>query len=149
MKETSEHNYDGLIIFSEPVIIHDDEDKDIKIYGLIYNKELRHADDLWQWQINRYICYLMGCQRIQEKNGNIAPELFITSDGYQIPLRDSTKTLIYKLLKEEMILYRIVESEKPFEIDEETCEDMFVISKSFIDKYGPCNTNEKREESKI
>lgn len=124
--------YDGVVVFHTPVQIRDDHDEIITIYGLLYNREQKHADDLWTWELNRYISYLQGCQRVQQKGCKLAPGLIITATDNIIALNNRLKSLIYRIMKKDMIWYRLLEPEKPFTIEPDEVEDIFIISKQFV-----------------
>ena len=133
----NEKNYDGIIIFDTPVKIKDEENKLINIYGVLFNKDRKHNDALWQWEITRYYCYLMACERVQEHNGKLAPEMFILNNGKSIPLTTECKNLIYRLLKDQLLGYRIKEFIEPFaDIKEGETDSDLVISESFVERYG-------------
>ncbi|MCH5335468.1 MAG: hypothetical protein J1D86_06685, partial [Alistipes sp.] len=61
--------YDAVVVFDIPVEIANDRGERIYIFGLLYDKTLKHKDDLWTWELNRYLCYLQGCQTVQTNNG--------------------------------------------------------------------------------
>ena len=144
MMKNTENQYDGMVILDIPIKIKDDEGKALPIYGLLYNKEYRHNDDLWQWQLNRYLCYLLGCTRIQKNKGTLVPDLFITSEGNSICMNDSVKNLLYRLLKKDMPTFRVMESDKPFEIEKNEIDCNFIISKKLIDRYTVSDTNKAK-----
>ena len=149
----NEASYDGLVIFDSAIKILDDEQKPIFIYGLLFSKEQKHHDDLWQWELNRFLAYLMGCEKVQENKGKLAPEMWVLSNGNSINLKLEQKNLIYRLMKEQLMGYRIKEFIEPFaDIKEGETEREFVISESFIERYGyeimsfDTLMNEKRNE---
>lgn len=59
----NEEHYDAIVSFDEPIMIQDDNGELHTIYGILYNQKRRHHDDLFLWEVNRYITYLMGCSR--------------------------------------------------------------------------------------
>lgn len=148
--------YDGIVVFDEPVKIKNADDDTISIWGLLYDRSLKHGDDLWTWELNRYICYLMGCQTVQEKNGDLAPELWITSNNHIIRLGATIKNFIHRLLQNRMIGYKVVEYDRPPEIGEEEHEDLFITSKEPLlrlklvdDKDGTEGNNKKDMRTKL
>ena len=148
--------YDGIVVFDEPVKIKNADDDTISIWGLLYDRSLKHADDLWTWELNRYICYLMGCQTVQEKNGDLAPELWITFNNHIIRLGATIKNFIHRLLQNRMIGYKVVEYDLPPEIGEEEHEDLFITSiepllrlKLVDDKDGTEGNNKKDMRTKL
>ncbi|MDE7459851.1 MAG: hypothetical protein K2M85_02055 [Paramuribaculum sp.] len=106
----------------------------VSIYGLLYDKDTKHKDDLWIWELNRYICYLMGCEKAQSNGCKLAPELFITEDGNMIALNVELKNLIYRIMKEKMTGYRIIETIEAFEPCPDEVQDIFVISQQLISR---------------
>lgn len=127
-----ETEYDAIVILDEPVKIRDDRGDVITIYGLLYNKDEKHKDDLWTWELNRYICYLQGCERVQDNGGRIAPEMIITAGQNMISLNVRMKNLIYRIMKEDMLPYRIIEYYNPIQLNPDEIEDNLVISGSVI-----------------
>ena len=128
--------YDGFVAFQEPVLITNDANETIPIYGLLYNRERRHRDDLWTWELNRYLAYLQGCENVQKNGGKLVPEQWITSDDNIIPLDVSNKNFIYKTMKHRLIEYKISEDIVPFEIEDGDVDDVFVISQEFSIRNG-------------
>ena len=119
--------YDALVILDMPIHITNDAGEVVSIYGLLYDKDTKHKDDLWTWELNRYICYLMGCEKAQSNGCRLAPELFITEDGNMIALNVELKNLIYRIMKERMTGYRIIETIEPLELHHDEVQDIFVI----------------------
>lgn len=128
--------YDGFVAFQEPVLITNDANETIPIYGLLYNRERRHRDDLWTWELNRYLAYLQGCENVQKNGGKLVPEQWLTSDDNIIPLNVSNKNFIYKTMKHRLIEYKISEDIVPFEIEDGDVDDVFVISQEFSIRNG-------------
>lgn len=128
--------YDGFVAFQEPILITNDANETIPIYGLLYNRERRHRDDLWTWELNRYLAYLQGCENVQKNGGKLVPEQWITSDGNIIPLDVSNKNFIYKTMKHRLTEYKISEDMVPFEIEDGDVDDVFVISQEFSIRNG-------------
>lgn len=126
--------YNSLVVFQRPIQIMDDRKNAIAIYGLLYNRRERHKDDLWTWELNRYLCYLLGCEKIQKSGCRLAPELIITQTENMIALNVELKNLIYRIMKDKMIDYLIVEPKVPFKIYETETEDIFVISKKLLQR---------------
>lgn len=126
--------YDAMVVFDTPVQIVDDGGDVIFIYGLLYNQAERHKDDLWTWELNRYICYLQGCERAQSNGCKLAPELLITNDDNMIALKVIFKNLIYRIMKKHMIRYRIVEPTEPIKIHSGEIDDNLIISQQLINR---------------
>lgn len=128
-------DYDGLLVLGAPINILDDHGSIISIYALLYNRD-KHRDDLFMWELNRYISYLLGCVEVQNKGCKIAPELWIMEDGNMIPLNVGAKNVIYRVMKNRIDPYLIVEYEEPLEFYEDEIEDMWVISPAPIIRRG-------------
>ena len=124
--------YDGLVCFEKPVCIRDDFNRTILIYGLLFEKDKRHKDDLWTWELNRFISFLQGCEKAQNNGCRISPDKIIMPNGKEIKLTVEVKNIIYKIIKPEIIDYTINEYYEPLETNESEVEDMFVISQPFI-----------------
>ncbi len=129
-----DYSYDGAVVLQTPVQIRDDHNEVITIYGILYNKEKMHKDDLWGWGINRYICYLQSCERAQENGCRLAPKMIITASDNMIALNYRLKSLIHRIMKEDMSSYRLIEVIEPFVIYPDEVEGTFIISKEFIDR---------------
>lgn len=126
--------YDALVVFNMPIHITNDAEEVVSIYGLLYDKETKHKDDLWTWELNRYICYLMGCAKAQSNGCRLAPGLFITENGNIIALNVELKNLIYRIMKDKMTGYRIIETIEAFEPCPDEVQDIFVISQQLISR---------------
>ena len=124
--------YDAMVVFDFPIHIADDDGDVFSIYGLLYNKKKKHNDDLWTWVLNRYICYLQGCERVQSNGCKLAPELLITNGGHTIPLNVRLKNTIYRIIKKDMIEYRIIEPIEPIEIHADEVDDNLIISQELL-----------------
>lgn len=139
MTEMEKHfnsQYDGVALLQEPIILKNDEDTYIPIYGILYNKGERHREDMWTWSLNRYICYLQSCQQAQNDGYQIAPEVWFLEDGNKVELNSEHKNFIYKTMKDKMADYRIVEQEKPFVFKELENDGIFVLSRIFWERYN-------------
>lgn len=128
--------YDGFVGFQEPVLITNDANETIPIYGLLYNRNRRHRDDLWTWELNRYLAYLQGCESVQKNKGKLVPEQWITSNDNIISLDVNNKNFIYRIMKHRLIEYKISENIVPFEIEKGDVDDVFVISQEFSIRNG-------------
>lgn len=134
MGKNKKSNFDGIVSFDMPVHIKNDNEEDISIYGLLFNKKERHDDDLWSWELNRYMCYLRGAEKIQKNGGGLAPEVFYTPSGRMIKLGLELKNLICRLMDDKRMGYRIIELIEPLEIRPDEADDIFIISDEFISK---------------
>lgn len=134
MGKNKKSNFDGIVSFDMPIHIKNDNEDEISIYGLLFNKKERHDDDLWCWELNRYLCYLQGAERVQKNGGNLAPEVFYTPSGRMIKLGLELKNLICRLMNDKRMGYRVIEFIEPLEIRPDEADDIFIISDEFIGK---------------
>ena len=136
MRKIIQPSFDGIVVFDMPISIINDNGETHNIYGLLFDKKTKNADDLWQWQINRYICYLQAASEIQMKGGEISPEMWILPNGNKIYLNNDHKNLIYRCVKDRLINYRIVEYETSLNIQPGESEDAFLISREPLFRHG-------------
>lgn len=134
MGKNKKSNFDRIVSFDMPVHIKNDNEEEISIYGLLFNKKERHEDDLWTWELGRFLCYLQGSEKIQKNGGGLAPEVFYTPSGRMIKLGLELKNLICRLMKDRKTGYRIIEFIEPLEIRPDEADDTFIISDEFIGK---------------
>lgn len=134
MGNSKKSNFDGIVSFDMPIHIKNDSEEEISIYGLLFNKKERHDDDLWCWELNRYLCYLQRAERVQKNGGNLAPEVFYTPSGRMIKLDIELKNLICRLMNVKRMGYRVIEFIEPLEIRPDESDDIFIISDEFISK---------------
>lgn len=90
----------------------------------------------------KVVIYARVSTLVQENKGKLAPEMFITAKGNVIPLRVGVKNLVYRIMKEEMIGYRIIEPNCPIEVMTSETEDIFILSSKLINRYA--STYEKK-----
>lgn len=133
----NKERYDAIVSFDEPIMIQDDNGELHTIYGILYNQKRRHREDLWQWAIQRYITYLMGCSRAVKNGGSIAPELWVAKSGEMIILDNAAKDYIYQTIKDDMIGYRLLEYDKPIDILPDEVEGELVIAPSILLQFTP------------
>ena len=136
MDKMKRSKYDAIVCFYLPIHIKNDEGDTIPIYGILYDKDARHKDDLWTWQLNRYICFLQGCERVQINGGKLAPEVWYTYSGRMIELTNQHKNFIYRIMKKDMMDYRITEFVSPIEYKPEEIDDIFIISEELMKRYN-------------
>ena len=128
MDEKKNAVYDAVVVLDTPIKIQNDRKETIQIYGLLYERDIRKRNDLFVWSVQRYITYLMGCQQVQEKGGKLSPEIWMLPNEHIITLGNPVKNFIYKLLKPQLIKYRLVEFEKELDVKDEEHDDLFLIS---------------------
>ena len=120
--------YDAVVVLDTPIKIQNDRKETIQIYALLYERDMRERNDLFVWSVQRYITYLMGCQQVQEKGGKLSPEIWMLPNEHIITLGNPVKNFIYKFLKPRLIKYRLVEFEKPMDVEDNERDDLFLIS---------------------
>ena len=137
---------DSFIYFdSIPVTIRNDKGKEITIYGMTYNRHQSHEEDLWVYMVNYYICYLRGCEKVQTKRGKISPDEWELSNGNRISLQRPHKNLIYRLMRDEILGYRLVETDGPLDIKEDEIDGKFIISNKPLIRMGLEKPKNKKE----
>ena len=128
MEEENKNTYDSLIIFNEPISLFDDLGNIKTIYGLTYCKESKHEDDLFNWQIRRFISFLLAASDFQNSGGRLEPDCWIKNGGEIVPLTQEFKNKLYNEYRERIEPYTIVEYKAPFETSEQMVEDGFLIA---------------------
>ena len=132
----SKSKYNGVIVLTDPVYIKDSKGNTIYIYGILYDMLWKIKDDLFSWECQRYLAYLYGIQRCQYNKGVIEPDVWITENGAMIILDESTKNFIYKVMRPDIPVYRLVEFEKPLELEDGESEDCFLTSFKPLERYN-------------
>ena len=128
MNEKKSAVYDAVVVLDTPIRIQNDRKETISIYGLLYERKMRERNDLFVWSVQRYITYLMGSQQVQQRGGKLSPEIWTLPNEHIITLRRPIKNFIYKLLKPQLIKYRLVEFNQPLDIKDDEHDDLFLIS---------------------
>ena len=49
MRKIIQPPFDGIVFFDMPISIKNDNGETHNIYGLLFDKKTKNADDLWQW----------------------------------------------------------------------------------------------------
>ena len=139
--------YDSLIYFNSiPITILDDAGEKINIYGILYNKQSAHEEDLFLgFFVNRYICYLRACEIIQQKGGLLAPDFWELKNGNKITLQLAHKNLIYRIMRNRMLWYRIIETDEAIDLKEDEFDGNFLISKKPLIRMGIEEPKNKRD----
>lgn len=132
MGKTKNNKYDGVIWLDTPIRITPDKGETRSIYGILYNKKKSHKDDLFIWGINRYLTYLVGCERMIDRGGNVSPEMYIMPSGRMIILTLELKNFIYRILKDKIPGYKLLEYAEPLTYTSDEVDRCFVISQSFL-----------------
>lgn len=127
--------YDSMVVFERPLHIRDDENIVIPIYGLLYNKAVMHEEDLFSFKLHHFITYLQGAEKASAQRVWLSPDKWIRPDGHDIPISTPIKNLIYRLLRDKMIGYTLLEFPKPLEIEDGECEDRYIISETLLVRY--------------
>ena len=128
MDEKKNVAYDAVVMLDTPIKIQNDRKETIQIYGLLYERDMRERNDLFVWSVQRYITYLMGTELLLNKGGESAPEIWKMPSGNIIQLTNAVKNFIYKLQRNLLLKYRLVEFNQPLEIKDEEHDDLFLIS---------------------
>ena len=128
MNEKRNAVYDAVVVLDTPIKIQNDRKETIQIYGLLYERKMRKRNDLFVWSVQRYITYLMGTELLLNKGGESAPEIWKMPSGNIIQLTNAVKNFIYKLQRNLLLKYRLVEFNQPLDIKDEEHDDLFLIS---------------------
>ena len=141
--------YDGVVLFDTPIKIINDRKETIQIYGLLYERKMRERNDLFVWSVQRYITYLMGTELLLNKGGESAPEIWKMPSGNIIQLTNAVKNFIYKLQRNLLLKYRLVEFNQPLDIKDDEHDDLFLISQDPLTKYDlAANKEDKKKKNK-
>ena len=140
--------YDGVVLFDTPIKITNDRKETIQIYGLLYERKMRERNDLFVWSVQRYITYLMGTELLLNKGGESAPEIWKMPSGNIIQLTNAVKNFIYKLQRNLLLKYRLVEFNQPLDIKDEEHDDLFLISQDPLTRYDLAANNTKITKKK-
>ena len=140
--------YDGVVLFDTPIKIINDRKETIQIFGLLYERKMRERNDLFVWSVQRYITYLMGTELLLNKGGESAPEIWKMPSGNIIQLTNAVKNFIYKLQRNLLLKYRLVEFNQPLDIKDEEHDDLFLISNEQLTRYDLAANNTKITKKK-
>ena len=130
-------SFDSFIIFQRPLELGNGEDK-ISVYGLLYDRyEVKtKRNDLFIYNLQSFIAYLCACEFAwKNRSCQIVPGRFITSTGKVIRVNKAVKNAIYKIMKDRMVEYRIVECEGNILYKDEEVEEGFIIKSSLLSRY--------------
>ena len=135
-----------IYLDSIPVTIKNDKGKEIKIYGITYNRYQMHEEDLFCYLTNFYIAYLRACEKVQTKGGgSLSPDEWQLSNGNRISLQRPHKNLIYRLMRDEILGYRLVETDGPLDLREDEVDGKFIISNKPLIRMGLVEPKNKKE----
>lgn len=145
--------YDSIILFdSLPIYISDDYGKEITIYGICYNSQAAHDEDIFVRMVNSYICYLRGSEIVQNKGGQLAPDFWELPNGNKITLQISHKNLIYRIMRDRMLWYRLVETREHLDLREGEIDGNFLISDEPLKRmgidYGVADKDDNQKQNK-
>ena len=141
--------YDAVVVFDTPIQIVNDRKETISIFGLLYERKMRERNDLFVWSVQRYITYLMGTELLLNKGGESAPEIWKMPSGNIIQLTNAVKNFIYKLQRNLLLKYRLVEFNQPLDIKDEEHDDLFLISNEPLTRCNLAgNKNNKDKKNK-
>ena len=149
MDEKKNAVYDAVVMLDTPIRIQNDRKETIPIYGLLYERKMRERNDLFVWSVQRYITYLMGTELLLNKGGESAPEIWKMPSGNIIQLTNAVKNFIYKLQRNLLLKYRLVEFNQPLDIKDEEHDDLFLISQNPLTRYDlAANKEDKKKKNK-
>ena len=143
MDEKKSAVYDAVVVLDTPIKIQNDRKETIQIFGLLYERKMRERNDLFVWSVQRYITYLMGTELLLNKGGESAPEIWKMPSGNIIQLTNAVKNFIYKLQRNLLLKYRLVEFNQPLDIKDEEHDDLFLISNEPLTRYDLAANNTK------
>ena len=148
MDEKKNALYDAVVVLDTPIKIQNDRKETIQIFGLLYERKMRERNDLFVWSVQRYITYLMGTELLLNKGGESAPEIWKMPSGNIIQLTNAVKNFIYKLQRNLLLKYRLVEFNQPLDIKDEEHDDLFLISNEPLTRYDLAANNTKMTKKK-
>ena len=140
--------YDGVVLFDTPIKITNDRKEIIQIFGLLYERKMRERNDLFVWSVQRYITYLMGTELLLNKGGESAPEIWKMPSGNIIQLTNAVKNFIYKLQRNLLLKYRLIEFNQPLDIKDEEHDDLFLISQNPLTRCNLLNNTKITKKQK-
>ena len=148
MDEKKNAVYDAVVMLDTPIKIQNDRKETIQIYGLLYERKMRERNDLFVWSVQRYIIYLMGTELLLNKGGESAPEIWKMPSGNIIQLTNAVKNFIYKLQRNLLLKYRLVEFNQPLDIKDEEHDDLFLISQNPLTRCNLLNNTKISKKQK-
>ena len=149
MDEKKNAVYDAVVVLDTPIKIQNDRKETISIFGLLYERKMRERNDLFVWSVQRYITYLMGTELLLNKGGESTPEIWKMPSGNILQLTNAVKNFIYKLQRNLLLKYRLVEFNQPLDIKDEEHDDLFLISQDPLTRCNLAgNKNNKDKKNK-
>ena len=148
MDEKKNAAYDAVVVLDSPIRIQNDRKETISIFGLLYERKMRERNDLFVWSVQRYITYLMGTELLLNKGGESAPEIWKMPSGNIIQLTNAVKNFIYKLQRNLLLKYRLVEFNQPLDIKDEEHDDLFLISQNPLTRCNLLNNTKITKKQK-
>ena len=138
-----DESYDSVMIFEKGITIDDGPlieggNGICTIYGLLYNKAEMHQSNpkYWMKNILMVLAYIMGCERLQSRGGNMTKEAWYLPNGKVIKLTYAVKSFIFKTLLPELLDYRIMEFETPLDLMQGENDKIFLLSQSPLIRMG-------------
>ena len=139
----SDESYDSVVIFDKGITIDDGPREEggngvCTIYGLLYNHNERHSSSPEGWFKNHlmYITYLMGCERLQQKGGDMDKKTWYLPTGKVVRLTYPVREFIYKTLLPELIGYRIMEFDHPIQLLPGENDKIFLLTQTPLVRLG-------------
>lgn len=117
--------YNAVIEFGYPIDIRDDVGNVCLIYGLLYNTENR--DDMFIWEVSRYIAYLQAMVRLQANGTIISPDTLTLSNGNITYISNTTKNFFYRFMKPYLMRFKIHEFKNVIELYPNEHEADFLV----------------------
>ena len=100
---------DSIVLLDEPIPFLNDNLKEIRVYGIVYDAQQAHDADLFMFMVNRYLCYLLASSIILCKGGQLSPDELELPNGDRISLQTEYKNLIYRIMRDRLPSYSLIE----------------------------------------
>lgn len=128
--------YDSIVLLEIPVSIRNDKGEEVSIWGILYNRQMAHEEDLWFRMLNAYICYVQASEILQNKGAELYQDCWKLKNGNIITLQIPYKNLIYRIMRDQMLRYKLVEPSHPLDLREEEIDGNFLISTAPLERMG-------------
>lgn len=123
-------SFDSVILFDHPINIDDGPEgkPDIKtIWGLLYNRSERRYEG-WYKDMLGEITYVMGCERLQNNQGDMSKTHWYLPSGKVIPISPAMVCFVYQTLSPDIINFRIIEFDHPIEFKAGENDGIYLLS---------------------
>lgn len=139
----SDESYDSVVIFERAITIDDGPREEggngiCNIYGLLYNRKVLHGFNPEEFikAILMKTGYLMGCERLQQRGGDMTKTEWYLPSGRVIKLTYEVKEFIYKTLLPELVDYRIMEFDQPIQFLPGENDKIFLLTQAPLVRLG-------------